>query len=184
MDTDSPVKDILYRELSNITENKIQVEISKNNSSKIISEIISKCYPKIEQISLNLEEDFGIFAESLMHYFLAVSIIPSQRKVSKNDIDIDIVIPDLRTLLLNPKDSLIITFLKSKNKDLIKNKILGLEKIHPIKENIWLVSHEKLELENRTYQIKNGINSLNKILDDINEFYSSRKQSKLKIMKS
>ena len=84
MDTDSPVKDILYRELSNITENKIQVEILKNNSSKIISEIISKCYPKIEQISLNLEEDFGIFAESLMHYFLAVSIISSQRKVSKN----------------------------------------------------------------------------------------------------
>lgn len=184
MDADSPVKDILYKELSNITENKIQVEISKKNSSKIISDIISNCYPKIKQISLNLDEDLGIFAESLMHYFLAVSIIPSQRKVSKNDIELDIVIPDLRTLQSNPKDSLIITFLKSKNKDLIKNKILELEKIHPIKNNIWLVSHENLELKNRTYQIKNGINSLNIILDDINEFYSSRKQSKLKIMKS
>lgn len=181
MDTDSPVKDILYQELSNITENKIQLEISKNNSSKIISEIVSKCYPKIKEISLNIDEDLGVFAESLMHYFLAIAIIPSQRKVLQKDIEIDIVIPDLRTLQSNPKDSLIITFSKSKNKNLVKNKILELEKIHTVKENIWLVSHEDLELKNRTYKINN---SLNKILDDINEFYSSRKQSNFKFIKS
>ena len=44
MDADSPIKDILYQEITNISEDKIQVEISKNNSSKIISQIISKCY--------------------------------------------------------------------------------------------------------------------------------------------
>ena len=184
MDTDSPVKDILYQELSKITENKIQLEISKNNSSKIISEIILKCYPKIQQISLNIDEDLGIFAESLMHYFLTLAIIPSQRKILQKDIEIDIVIPDLRTLQSNPIDSLIITFPKSRNKNLIKKKILDLETIHAVKENIWLVLNEDLEFKNKTYLIKNGINSLNEILDDINEFYSSRKQSKLKFIKS
>jgi len=184
MDVDSPVKDILYQELSNITENKIQLEISKNNSSKIISEIVSKCYTKIQHISLNIDEDLGIFAESLMHYFLTMAIIPSQRKISQKDIEIDIVIPDLRTLLSNPKDSLIIIFPKSRDRELIKKRILGVEKIHAVKENIWLVLCEDLEFKNRTYLIKNGTNSLNKILDDINEFYSSRKQSKLKIIKS
>lgn len=184
MDTVSLVKDILYQELSNITENKIQLAILKNNSSKIISEIISKCLPKIQQISLNIDENLGIFAESLIHYFLTLAIIPSQRKISQKDVEIDIVIPDLRTLLSNPKDSLIIAFPKSNNKDLIKKTILDLEKIHSVKENIWLVLVEDLEFKNKTYLIENGTNSLNKILDDINEFYSSRKQSKLKIIKS
>ncbi len=184
MDADSPVKDILYQELSNITENKIQVEISKNNSSKIISEIISKCFPKIQQISLNIDEGLGIFAESLMHYFLTLAIIPSQRKISQKDVEIDIVIPDLKTLESNPNDSLIIVFPKSNNKNQIIKRILDLETIHPVKENIWLVLNEDLEFENRTYLIKNTKNSFSNILDDINEFYSSRKQSKLKFIKS
>jgi hypothetical protein len=184
MDSVSPVKDILYQELSDISENKIQIEISKNNSSKIISEIISKCYPKIQQISLNLDDGFGIFAESLMHYLLTIALVPSQRKISLKNIEIDIVIPDLRTLQSNPKDSLMIVFPKSRNKKLIEKRILDLEKIHTVKENIWIVLHEGLEFKNRTYLIKNGVNSLNKILDDINEFYSSRKQSKLKFIKS
>ena len=119
-----------------------------------------------------------------MHYFLTLAIIPSQRKISQKDVEIDIVMPDLRTLLSNPKDSLIIVFPKSNNKDLIKKRILDLEKIHSVKENIWLVLDEDLEFKNKTYLIENGTNSLNKILDDIIEFYSSRKQSKLKIIKS
>lgn len=184
MNTDSPVKDILYKELSNITENKIQLEISKNNSSKIISEIILKCFPKIQQISLNMDEDIGIFAESLMHYFLALAIIPSQRKISLKDIEIDIVIPDLRTLQSNPKNSLIVIFPKSKDKNFIKKRISDVEKIHTVKENIWIILHENLELRNKTYLINDSSNSLNKILDDINEFFSSRKQSKLKFIKS
>lgn len=181
MDTDSPVKDILYQELENITEKKILSELSKNNSSKIISEIISKCYPKIQEISHDIDEDMGIFAESLMHYLLTLAIIPSQRKISSKEIEIDIVIPDLRTLESNSNDSLIIVFPKSKNKNLVEKRINELEKIHNVKENIWLVLHEGLGFKNKTYLITN---SLNKILDDINEFYSSRKQNKFKIMKS
>ena len=37
MESDSPVKDVLYRELTKLTEKKIQSEISKKNSSKIIN---------------------------------------------------------------------------------------------------------------------------------------------------
>lgn len=184
MDADSPVKDILYEELSKITEKKIQIEISKNNSSKIISEVISKCYPKIQQISLNLDEDIGIFAESLMHYLLTIAIISSQRKVLLKNIEIDVVIPDLRTLESNPKDSLIIIFPKSRDTNVITKRISDIEKIHTFKENIWLVLSEDLAFKNRTYVIKNESNSLHKIIDDINEFYSSRKQSKLKFVKS
>jgi len=184
MNTNSPVKDILYQEIANISEDAIQLEISKNNSSKIISQIISKCTTKIQKISTSFDEDLGIFAEGLMHYLLTVSLIPSQRKISKNNVEIDIVIPDILTLNSNPKDSLIILFPKSKNANMIKKRISELERIQPIKENIWIVLHHNLQLKNQTYLIQNDDNSLKMILDDINKFYSSRKQSKLKIMKS
>ncbi len=184
MDTDSTVKDILYQEITNISEDKIQLEISKNNSCKIISQIISKCSPKIQKISTSIDEDLGNFAEGLMHYLLTVSLIPSQRKISKNNVEIDIVIPDVLTLNSSPKDSLIILFPKSKNANLIKKKIEELETIQPIKENIWIVLNHNLQFRNQTYLIQNEDNSLKKILDDINKFYSSRKQNKLKIMKS
>jgi len=184
MNTNSPVKDILYQEIANISEDTIQLEISKNNSSKIISQIISKCTTKIQKISTSIDEDLGNFAEGLMHYLLTVSLIPSQRKISKNNVEIDIVIPDVLTLNSSPKDSLIILFPKSKNENLIKKRILELETIQPIKENIWIVLNHNLQFRNQTYLIQNEDNSLNRILDDINKFYSSRKQNKLKIMKS
>ncbi len=184
MNTNFPVKDILYQEIANISEDAIQLEISKNNSSEIISQIISKCSPKIRKISTNIDEDLGNFAEGLMHYLLTVSLIPSQRKISKNNIEIDIVIPDVLTLNSSPKDSLIILFPKSKNENLIKKRISELETIQPIKENIWIVLNHNLQFRNQTYLIQNKDNSLNRILDDINKFCSSRKQNKLKIMKS
>lgn len=184
MELGSPVKDILYQELAKITEEKIQLDISKNESSKIISEIISKCFPKISQISHNMEEDLGIFAESLMHFLLTIAIIPSQRKVSQENVEIDIVIPNLKTLQKNPKDSLIIVFPKTNKKNLIQKKIIELENIHEVKENIWLVMQNDLKFKNKTFVINNDKNSLNRILDEINEFYSSRKQSKFKIIKS
>ena len=184
MEKDYSVKDLLYQELDKITEEKIQLYISKGHSSKIIDKIISSCYPKILQIGGNVDENVGVFAESLMHYLLTISLIPSQRKVSQNNAEIDIIIPDLKTLNSNPKDSIIIYFPKVDNDVMIKQWILKLEKIQTIKENIWLVLRADLQMKNRTYHIDNYDGSFTKILDDITDFLSSRKQSKLKIIKS
>lgn len=183
MEKDYSVKNLLYQELDKIPEEKIQLGISKGHSSKIIDEIISNCYPKILQIGGNIDENLGIFAESLMHYLLTISLIPSQRKVSQNNVEIDIIIPDLKTLNSNPKDSIIIYFPKVGNDVMIEHGLLKLEKIQPAKENIWLVLRADLQMKNRTYHIDN-YGSFTKILDDITEFLSSRKQSKLKIVKS
>jgi len=184
MEIDYSVKDLLYQELDKITEEKIQLDISKGQSSKSIDEIMSNCYPKILQIDGNVDENVAIFAESLMHYLLTISLIPSQRKVSQNNVEIDIIIPDLKTLNLNPKDSIVIYFPKVGNEVMIKHGILKLEKIQTAKENIWLVVHTDLQMKNRTYHIDNYGGSFTKILDDITKFLSSRKQSKFKIIKS
>ena len=184
MEIDYSVKDLLYQELAKITEEKIQLDISKGQSSKSIDEIMSNCYPKILQIDGNVDENVAIFAESLMHYLLTISLIPSQRKVSQKNVEIDIIIPDLKTLNSNPKDSIVIYFPKGCNEVMIKHGILKLEKIQTVKENIWLVLRTDLQIKNRTYHIDNYGGSFTKILDDITEFLSSRKQSKFKIIKS
>jgi hypothetical protein len=184
MKIDYSVKDLLYQELAKITEEKIQLDISKGQSSKSIDEIMSSCYPKILQIGGNVDENVGIFTESLMHYLLTISLIPSQRKVLQNNVEIDIIIPDLKTLNSNPKDSIIIYFPKISNEELIKHGIFKLEKIQPVKENIWLVLRSDLQMKNKTYHIDSNDGSFAKILDDITEFLSSRKQSKFKIIKS
>ncbi len=183
MESDSPVKDVLYRELTKLTEKKIQSEISKKNSSKIINEIISNCYSKILQIPGEKDENFGILAESLMHYLLTISLIPSQRKISVNNLDLDIVIPNLILLKEKPEDSLIISFPKSGNIEKVNQRITEMKKITSL-ENIWLVLHTDLPVNEKKYLIGNDNDSFNNILEDITIFLSKRKQSKLKILKS
>lgn len=184
METDFSVKDLLYQELNKITEKKIQLDISKGQSSKSIHEIMSICYPKILEIEGDVDDNVGILAESLMHYLLTISLIPSQRKVSQNKVDIDIIIPDLRTLNSDPKDSIVIYFPKVCNIEIIKRRITDLEKIQITKENIWLVTRTDLKIKNRSYLLDNYDESFTKILDDIMVFLASRKQSKLKIIRS
>ena len=183
MDTDSPVKDILYEEISKISEKAILLDISKGNSPKIISALISNCILKIEKMNQNIDEYFGILAESLMHYFLTLSIIPSQRKVSYKNIEIDIVIPDLKTLDSNPNDALVILFPKSNDRNVIQKRISEISNIQPNEKNIWIVLHENLNLKNKLYAIDNRKNSFNRILEDVKDFSSSKKQNKFKIMK-
>jgi len=183
MESDSPVKELLYQELSKLTEKKIQLEITKNNSPKIINEIVSNCYSKILQIPGDKDENFGIFAESLMHYLLTISLIPSQRKVSIDNIDLDIVIPDLILLKEKPEDSLIISFPKSANIININQRITEIKKITS-QENIWLVLHTDLPVNEKRYLIGTENDSFKYILEDISKFLSKRKPYKFKIFKS
>ena len=81
MEIDYSVKDLLYQELAKITEEKIQLYISKGQSSKSIDEIMSNCYPKILQIGGNVDENVAIFAESLIALF-ADNITYSKSKES------------------------------------------------------------------------------------------------------
>jgi len=49
------------------------------------------------------EEVVGVLATGLLHYLLTNALISSQRKVTYNDNELDIVIPDTKTLEKDPK---------------------------------------------------------------------------------
>lgn len=179
----SPIKDILYDTINQISESKIQTEISSGKKQKIIIEILQWCIPKITKLDGDKHENFGAFAESLLHYLLTNALIPSQRKITIKDTEIDIVIPDSRTLGSAPKDSLVLYFAKTNNIHTITESIARLENIQPHKDNIRIVAKTKLAIPYKIYDIDDASNFAT-ILDDIDGFLASRPQSKFRIFRT
>ena len=129
------------------------------------------------------EESLGILATGLLHYLLTNATISSQRKIEYDGIQIDIVIPDLKTLQIDPKKTLIICIPKTIDKTSIEQKLDQLQKIQPIKDNIWLVITKKLDFQNKTYVIEKDNASFSKIIYDIAQFVNVQGQSKFKILR-
>lgn len=179
----SPIKDILYDTINQISESKIQSEISSGNKQKIIMEILQWCVPKITKLDGGKHENFGAFAESLLHYLLTNALIPSQRKIIIKNTEIDIAIPDSRTLSSTPKDSLVLYFAKTNNIQTITESLARLENIQPHKDNIRIVAKAKLAIPYKTYDIDDASNFA-AILDDIDGFLASRPQSKFRILRT
>lgn len=180
MDKPSPIKDILYKTLEAISEEKIQQNISKNNIKSLIQEILS--ISKIETLSGNKTENYEAFAESLMHYILTNTLITSQRKITHTGVEIDIVIPDIRTLNSSSKDAIIIFFPKTDDVISIQQRLEKISTVQPIKENIWLIQRASLGLPYKTYELEGNQTFVN-IIDDIRKTTSNNIQSKFKIFK-
>lgn len=178
MDEPSPIKDRLYQTIEAISESKINQEIAQNNTIPIIKQIISES--NLDTLPGNSVEAYETFAESLMHYILTNALIPSQRKITINQIDIDIVIPDIRTLGLAKKDAIILVFPKTDDLLTIQSRLQKLDTIQPIKENIWLIQKSSFGLSYRTYEV-DGECSFANIINDIK--LETKIQSKFKIFK-
>lgn len=180
MDEPSPIKDLLYKTLEVISEEKIQQYISKNNITYLMQEILS--ISKIETLSGNKTANYEAFAESLMHYILTNTLIPSQRKITYGGVEIDIVIPDIRTLNSSNKDAIIIFFPKTDDIISIQQRLEKILTVQPIRENIWLVQRVSLGLPYKTYELE-GTRTFVNIIDDIRRATSNKTQSKFKIFK-
>ena len=109
MDEESnPTKDILYEIINNLGEKQIHQEIADGNHEKIIDQIIELSKEKILQLDGVQENNLAKFLTAFLHYLLTIVLIPSQRKIQKNNIDIDIVVPNLKTLETNSKNAILI----------------------------------------------------------------------------
>lgn len=179
MDEPNPIKDLLYQTLKTIPENNIHQRIAKE-SKLLIKEIFSKS--DIDSIPGNKTENYEGFAESLMHYLLTNALIPSQRKISPAETELDIVIPDIRTMRTSSKDVIILVFPKTDNKKSIEQRLEKISSIQPNKENIWLIQKYSLGSPYKTYEI-DGNGSFSDILDDIRNATTGKSQSKFKIFK-
>jgi len=176
----NPIKEHLFESIKK-SEKKFQQLISQEKIDVVIDEILEICYDKTSSEE-NKEESLGVLATGILHYLLTSAMITSQRKIEHNGIQVDIVIPDLKTLEKDPKKSLIVCIPKSSDKKVINEKISQLEKIQPEKQNTWLVLTQDLGFENKTFIIQKNSNFSN-IIFDISKFVNVQGQNKFKILR-
>jgi len=177
----NPVKEYLFEYLSK-SEERIQKLISDKKFSEIIDDVVANCYDKIITLG-ERDESVGVLATGLLHYLLTNALINSQRKIKHLEIDIDIVIPDIKTLEKDPKKTLLICIPKSSKKNIIEEKISQLEKIQPEKENIWVVLSENISINKKYFVLSKENNSFSKIIFEIAQFSNVGGSNKFKILR-
>jgi len=176
----NPIKDYLFNYIEKSTT--ISKLISEQKFDVIIDEIIENCYDKIILMDKK-EESVGILATGLLHYLLTNALLNSQRKVEYEGLELDIVIPDVRTLEKDAKMTLLILIPKSSDKKIIDEKISQLNEIQPYKDNIWVVLSEDISIDSKSFVLSKGNNSFSKIIFEIAQFSNVGKSNKFKILR-
>ncbi len=176
----NPIKDYLFEQIEK--SETIPSHIVKKQFDLIIEDIVSRCYDKIILMD-DEEEAVGILATGLLHYLLTNALITSQRKIEHEGIEIDIVIPDIKTLEKDPKKTLLICIPKSSDIDIINEKIAKLEKVQPEKENIWLVLSRSIPVEKKSFVLSKEDNTFSKIIFEIAKFSNVGGSNKFKILR-
>lgn len=116
----NPIKDYLFEYIKN--SKTIPKLVAEKRFDAIIEDVTRNCYDQTSSMGQK-DEAVGILATGLLHYLLTSALISSQRKIKYGNQEIDIVIPDIKTLQKDPKKSLIICIPKSSDRVIIENKI-------------------------------------------------------------
>jgi len=176
----NPIKDYLfeYIEKSQIIPNLIVEKKFDEIIEDITNNLLQSSYFKGEK-----DESIGVLATGLLHYLLTNALITSQRKIDYNGIDVDIVIPDIKTLEKDPKKTLLICIPKSSDIQIINEKISQMEKIQPEKDNIWLVLSENIPIGKKSFVLSKENNAFSKIIFEIAKFSNVGGSNKFKILR-
>ena len=181
MNESSPVKDALYAEIDRIGQNKINELLLKKEFSKIFESIFDKAINKIKE-NIDEDEKFGTLAESITHYLFTEILVPSQRKISYENVELDLVIPNTLELKKNSQNVIIVLFTKTSDMIEIQKKISQIKTIQQKDDNIWIISKRLLEIPQRSYTTDKI--SFGEFLRDAQNFVQSKNMNKLNIFKT
>ena len=81
-------------------------------------------------------------ATAILHYGLTRSLIKSQRRLTHRGAELDVVIPDARTLDSDPGRALVLCIPRTDDPKVIRGKIREIDGVQPRRENVWLVLTE------------------------------------------
>ena len=190
-------REIFYDILVDMDKDKIESTIILKPSQipSIIKEIYRRCIKLMDFHTDSVKFSiYGDLNEILIHYFLSMAMIPSERKIKyHNDLEIDLVIPTLKQLRIDPTRTLVISFEKNLDSDIINMHINRLLKIQPNKNNIWLIFGNYCELPDLCKEftvfvqddfMKEPFKPLSCIVDEINAFIEKNKIRSFKILPS
>ena len=109
-------------------------------------------------------------------------LIPSQRKIAFENIELDMIIPNTIELQKDSHNTIMIFFVKTSNIEQIKQRIQDMKKIQNDDSNIWVISKDHIEIPQITYMTEKE--SFSKFLKDAQNFIKTKKMNKLNIFKT
>ena len=180
MSESSSIKDVLYAKIDDIGQKRIHKLMLSGKFSELFEKIYETTINSVDDI--NEYEKHGIAAESLTHYLFTEMLIPSQRKVSFKNTELDMIIPNIAELRKNSENTILIFFAKTSNINEIKQSIQKIKKIQNSDANIWIISKDDIQIPQTTYTTKKE--SFSKFLKDAQTFIKTKKMSKLNIFKT
>ena len=180
MNESSPIKDVLYAKIDDIGQERIHKLMLSGKFSELFEKIFETTISSIDGI--NAYEKHGVVAESLTHYLFTEMLIPSQRKISFKNIELDMIIPSIAELKKNSDNTILVFFAKTSNIDEIKQRIREIKMIQNSDSNIWVISKDDIQILQTTYTTKKE--SFSKFLKDTQTFVKTKKTNKLNIFKT
>ena len=177
MSTD--ISAVLYSAINEIGREKIRMDMASNIAfaAKHIEDILKRC---IGESGLESDEaNLVALCKGLLHFMLTASLLPSERSVSFQGADLDVVVPSLKVLAKNPENAIIIQLITN---DAESDKITKAESVQPHGANVWIISPKRIATDHRNYHLGEGEIRYSRIVQDISEFVSSKKVGRLKLL--
>lgn len=111
--------------------------VAERRPDDLVRTLVSSCYDKAAGCG-PAEMVLGVLATGILHYGLTKFMIGSQRRIThRSGVELDIVIPDVRTLDADAGRALVICILDAADADLAGSRIREIDAIGA--KNIWLV---------------------------------------------
>lgn len=170
------VKEVLYAVIDGIGRDKIRAEVSTDidaASRKYCEQIIEKCLKTFS--NQTDDETLGTLCEALLHFMLTASLLPSERKVNLKGIELDVIVPAVKTLTKDPSKALLIQIVKNGKADTVKRA----EGVQPNANNLWVVSARPVDTGHRNYTLRDSYPS---IIADIHTFLQDKGVNSLKML--
>jgi len=180
MSESSPIKDALYAKINNIGQEEIHQLLLKEEFSELFEKIYEPVIHEIQ--SIEEYEKYGILAESMTHYLFTEMLIPSQRKIIFENVELDMVIPNTLELQKNSNNTIVIFFVKTSDLEQITQRIHEIKKIQKNDVNIWIITKDQIEISQSTYYTTKE--SFSEFLKDSKNFINAKKMNKLNIFKT
>jgi hypothetical protein len=175
------IKDILYSKINAIGQETIHKLLLEKRYSELFELTYTKALQSVDT-KIDEMEKMGVLAESFTHYLFTEMLIPSQRKILYENIELDMVIPNLVELKKNSDNSILIFFDKSSNNNIIKQRVQAAKKIQKTDKNIWVITKDEINISQEVYKIEKE--SFSRFLDDLQNFTKLKNMNRLNIFKS
>lgn len=173
------IKEVLYAIIDRIGREKIRADVSSNieSSRKYCSEIIDRCTQDLGDEAN--DETLGTLCEALLHFMLTASLLPSERKVTVDGTELDVVVPSVKSLAKSPDKALVIQVLKT-NVDTVR--IKQAQAVQKNVENLWIISARKVDYKGRNYHLGSAKFQYSSVVSDIHAFLARKGVSSLKML--